>query len=136
MKSFINSGFPVRYRKKLQGSLDLYFPADTKSTQLPDTLPKGILYHKFIHQTDKKEDGGEMSQAWRDMNEADGWRHVFYDDERADTWISRRLRNSDVAWAWHALRRGVLKADFFRYLVVLVQGGLVSCHAIGNCCVL
>lgn len=67
-----------------------------------------------------------MSRKWRDMNSADGWKYVFYDDERANTWISRQLRGSEVAWAWHALRRGVLKADFFRYLVVLVQGGLVS----------
>ncbi|KAJ9115018.1 hypothetical protein QFC22_005346 [Naganishia vaughanmartiniae] len=126
IKSFANKAFPVRYRKKLERSIDLYFPADTRSMQLPEALPKGILDYKFIHQTDKKEDGGKMSQAWRDMNQADGWRHVFYDDERADTWISRQLRNSEVAWAWGALRRGVLKADFFRYLVVLVQGGLYS----------
>lgn len=60
------------------------------------------------------------------MNEADGWRYVFYDDARADVWVSRQLRGSEVAWAWAALRRGVLKADFLRYLVVLVQGGVVS----------
>lgn len=67
-----------------------------------------------------------MSRAWRDMNSVDGWKYVFYDDERANTWISRQLRGSEVAWTWQALRRGVLKADFFRYLVVLVQGGVVS----------
>jgi alpha 1,6-mannosyltransferase len=73
-----------------------------------------------------------MSEAWREMNAADGWRYVFYDDERADTWISRQLRGSEVGWAWSALRRGVLRADFLRYLVVLVQGGVVSCASLSN----
>ena len=68
-----------------------------------------------------------MSEEWRTMNEPDGWRYVFYDDARADVWVSRQLRGSEVAWAWGALRRGVLRADFLRYLVVLVQGGIVSC---------
>ncbi|KAJ9111370.1 hypothetical protein QFC19_001138 [Naganishia cerealis] len=126
IKSFVNRAFPVRYRKKLERSIDLYFPADPQRTEAPEATPKGILNFKFIHQTDKNEDGGEMSQAWRDLNQPEGWKYAFYDDERADIWISRLLRNSEVAWAWQSLRRGVLKADFFRYLVVLMQGGVYS----------
>lgn len=129
LKASVNIDFPVRYRKKLERSIDMYFPANTREIHPSNTLPKSMMDYKFIHQTDKVKDGGAMSRSWKDMNSPDGWKYVFYDDDRADTWISRQLRGSEVAWAWHALRRGVLKADFFRYLVVLVQGGVVSFFA-------
>jgi hypothetical protein len=31
-----------------------------------------------------------------------------------------------VMWAWEYMKRGVMRADFFRYLVVLLEGGVVS----------
>lgn len=130
LRASIDTDFPSRYRKRLSRSIDLYFPRDPRrdapsSTADADVKPKSMMDYRFIHQTDKVHDGGTMSSAWREMNAAQGWKHVFYDDARATTWIGRQFRASEVARAWQGMRRGVLRADFFRYLVVLVQGGVV-----------
>jgi hypothetical protein len=43
-------------------------------------------------------------------------------DSRAAPSASER----GVMWAWEYMKRGVMRADFFRYLVVLLEGGVVS----------
>jgi hypothetical protein len=43
-------------------------------------------------------------------------------DSRAAPSVSER----GVMWAWEYMKRGVMRADFFRYLVVLLEGGVVS----------
>lgn len=87
---------------------------------------------KTIFQTDKNE---TMSGA-RWVEENPGWTLDFYDDADADRFVRDTFpaaeppkdKNGheveDVAWAWGALKRGVLKADLLRYLLPLVKGGV------------
>jgi alpha 1,6-mannosyltransferase len=82
--------------------------------------------YKTIHQTDKERDGGRASREWREMNEPDGWSYNFMDDAATQEWISDVWAGSPVEWAWQFMHRGVLRADFFRYLITLVQGGVYS----------
>ena len=44
----------------------------------------------------------------------------------AQEWVEENFRASDVEWAWGYMHRGVLRADFLRYLLPLVEGGVYS----------
>lgn len=100
----------------------------------------------LIHQTDKESDpDNKHTRTWADMNKNDGWTTRFYDDDQAEIWLMERLgtkptpvdggdghqsdhqdETGDILWAWRYMKRGVMKADFFRYLVVMFDGGVVS----------
>lgn len=87
------------------------------------------------------------------QSQAKHWSVKFYDDAKAWAWLEslRVTRNhqktmaqshelderqeldqqdttdvSKMEWAWVAMTRGVLRADYFRYLVILFRGGVVS----------
>ncbi|KDN43566.1 glycosyltransferase family 32 protein [Tilletiaria anomala UBC 951] len=57
----------------------------------------------------------------------------FLNDSAANTWMSDQFAAptgstglSKTLQAWHALPRGVMRADFLRYLLLLVEGGTWS----------
>lgn len=60
------------------------------------------------------------------MNQEDGWKLNFLDDNEAWAWVGKTFPNTDVMWAWSYMHRGVLRADFLRYLLPLVEGGVYS----------
>lgn len=88
-------------------------------------LPSMISY-KNIFQTDKKSAHNAETQLWESMNRADGWTLDFYNDTESQAWVEETFGDSQVVWAWDYLPRGVLKADFLRYLLPLVKGGVYS----------
>ncbi|WVR08900.1 hypothetical protein IAU60_005959 [Kwoniella sp. DSM 27419] len=89
--------------------------------------PPAMIAYKHIHQTDKEYNpDNDLSQKWKNMNEADGWTLNFLDDAGAQSWTESQFGGSQVVWAWHFMHRGVLKADFLRYLLPLVVGGVYS----------
>ncbi|WVQ93038.1 hypothetical protein IAU59_000102 [Kwoniella sp. CBS 9459] len=86
-----------------------------------------MISYKTIHQTDKTfNPENELTQEWKQLNAADGWELNFLDDNAAQGWVERLFRASQVEWAWHFMHRGVLKADFLRYLLPMVLGGVYS----------
>ncbi|WWC63834.1 uncharacterized protein I303_106439 [Kwoniella dejecticola CBS 10117] len=98
------------------------------STFYPDQphSPSMISY-KYIHQTDKEYNPeNELPKVWESINKPDGWRMNFLDDAQAHNWMLSQFEGSDVNWAWDYMHRGVLKADFLRYLLPLVVGGVYS----------
>ena len=86
-----------------------------------------MISYKNIHQTDRNETTlGEETQAWLDMNTSDGWTLNFLSDTAAARWIKANFEDSDIEWAWNYMHRGVLRADFLRYLLLLIEGGVYS----------
>lgn len=87
-----------------------------------------MIDHKMIHQTDKEPQSqfNRFSQLWRDKNAPDGWTTNFLDDAAAEEWVRGEFEGSPVEWTWDFLHRGVLKADFLRYLLPLIRGGVYS----------
>lgn len=77
--------------------------------------------------TDKTFDPqNKIIQSWAETNSKDGWQINFLDDQQAQNWVEMNFRRTDVEWAWNFMHRGVLKADFLRYLLPLVHGGVYS----------
>lgn len=86
-----------------------------------------MVDYKTIWQTDKTmESMGDDSQEWLRQNEADGWTLNFLDDAAAAEWVKQKFVGGDVIWTWEYMTRGVLQADFLRYLLPLVEGGVYS----------
>jgi alpha 1,6-mannosyltransferase len=86
-----------------------------------------MISYKTIHQTDKsKQELNAETRSWVEMNEKDGWRLNFLDDQDAWDWVQRVFPGSDIEWAWKYMHRGVLRADFLRYLLPLIEGGVYS----------
>lgn len=87
---------------------------------------------RTIFQTDKE--ATKSGDLW--VSENPGWNLEFYNDKDADRFVRETFppaeppkdKNGhevqDVAWAWSALDRGVLRADMLRYLLPLVKGGV------------
>ncbi|WWC91016.1 uncharacterized protein L201_005956 [Kwoniella dendrophila CBS 6074] len=89
--------------------------------------PNSMISYKYIHQTDKEYDpSNELQKQWERINKPDGWSIHFLDDQQAHDWMLKWFRRSDVEFAWDYMHRGVLKADFLRYLLPLVMGGVYS----------
>lgn len=108
-------------------------------THLPSTLrglfseparptmgPPSMISYKTIHQTDKTKEINDMTRQWVSMNENDGWRLNFLDDDDAWAWVQSKFAGTDVEWAWTYMHRGVLRADFLRYMLPLIEGGVYS----------
>jgi alpha 1,6-mannosyltransferase len=82
-----------------------------------------MIEYRNIFQTDK-DAAPEAKKKWEAKNAADGWSVDFYDDERAQGWMEDNFAGSGVEWAWDFMKRGVLRADFLRYMLPLVKGGV------------
>lgn len=89
--------------------------------------PPSMISYKTIHQTDKSKDQMTWeTEEWIKYNAKDGWKLNFLDDEMAWKWVNEKFRMTDVEWSWSYMHRGVLRADFLRYLLPLVEGGVYS----------
>ncbi|WWD21213.1 hypothetical protein CI109_105697 [Kwoniella shandongensis] len=122
---------PMRFHSPFLSSIHTHLPPDYPNL-VPDypeakpTLPAMINY-KQIHQTDKKfDESNPLIKLWQDMNGPDGWTLNFLDDDGAGDWVDKYFARSDIEWAWKYMHRGVLRADFLRYLLPLVKGGVYS----------
>lgn len=99
--------------------------------------PTAMIESKSIYQTDKTKntEAEDAIGRWSEKNAADGWTVRFFDDADAASWMRDKFAGSEVEWAWDFMRRGVLRADFLRYMLPLVEGGVytdvdvsASCH--------
>lgn len=66
-------------------------------------------------------------ESWDEKNIEDGFRHYVFSDEIIDEWVRNEYSFvEEVLHAWELLPRMILKADFFRYLVIFARGGVYS----------
>lgn len=64
-------------------------------------------------------------QSWSSKNE--NFTHTIITDDMIDEWIFQEFANVPaVIEAWKLMPRFILKADFFRYLVIFARGGVYS----------
>ncbi|WVQ81321.1 hypothetical protein IAT38_003444 [Cryptococcus sp. DSM 104549] len=122
---------PMRLHSPLVSALHARLPPSH-----PDIIPDypnaqpfypSMISHKHIHMTDKTfNPDNKLIRSWQAMNKKDGWQLNFLDDAQAGEWVDSNFKRSDVEWAWKYMHRGVLRADFLRYLLPLVQGGVYS----------
>lgn len=93
---------------------------------LPDKASafSSLLDHKHIFQTDKLGRETDETRSWKTENPI--WDYRLMDDREADEWVGHWFGGSEVEWTWRFMKVGVLKADFLRYLVMLVHGGVYS----------
>lgn len=87
-----------------------------------------MIDYKNIFQTDKtrNEDAERAITRWDEKNQNDGWKVRFFDDADAEAWMRDSFQGSEVEWAWEFMKRGVLRADFFRYMLPLIEGGVYT----------
>lgn len=82
-----------------------------------------------IHQTwrSKNLDGDQdllsKTNTWRNLNP--GYDYTLYDDAEADTFMRENFP-APIYEAYSLMPKPVLKADFFRYAVLLIRGGVYS----------
>jgi mannosyltransferase OCH1-like enzyme len=94
--------------------------------QVADARRKRIP--SIIHQTwfeeitaDKYPQLARLQNSWANS----GWEYRFYDDEDARQYIARNFPQTFVE-AYDAVIPGAFKADLFRYLVLLKDGGIYA----------
>ncbi|EJU01022.1 hypothetical protein DACRYDRAFT_28990, partial [Dacryopinax primogenitus] len=66
---------------------------------------------------------------WETNPERSGWNRTFLSDEGADEYVRSYLGppgESELAWVWNILPKGVLRSDMLRYLALLLEGGVYS----------
>lgn len=94
-------------------------------------LKEQMPWNKEIWQSWKNEELGEWRDTWKNHNP--DWKYRLVLDSQADTLIrSTYAQVPDVLEIWNALKRPVLKADLFRYLVIYAYGGAVPALLIGH----
>jgi alpha 1,6-mannosyltransferase len=84
-----------------------------------------MIDYKNVYMTNKVLDPDPVHK-WEKKNGADGWAVQFYDDDQGRDWMERHFAGTDVEQTWNWLKRPVLKADFLRYLLPMVQGGVYA----------
>lgn len=66
-----------------------------------------------------------FQKTWETKNP--GYKHYVIADQQCDSMVNQLYENvPDVAEAWNAMPKSILKADFFRYLILFARGGVYS----------
>ncbi|KZT61372.1 glycosyltransferase family 32 protein, partial [Calocera cornea HHB12733] len=117
---FVRRAFPAHLHPELIQALA------TPPANPPTPIPKKIW------QTHRSEESSPLDTTrtwWETNRDVDGWNRTFLSDEGADQWVREWLgapQESEIAWVWNTLPRGVLRSDMLRYLVLLLEGGVYS----------
>lgn len=54
------------------------------------------------------------------------WEIKYFDDDKLEQWVQDMFGGSRAQEIWKGLPRAVLKADVFRYMAMLVEGGIYT----------
>ena len=82
-----------------------------------------MIDHKTIYQINKAL-VPESINKWNAANRPDGWDVHFFDDWQGNRWVHDTFNGTAIQWAWSYMTRPVLRADFLRYMLPLVNGGV------------
>lgn len=77
----------------------------------------------IIHQTGPAFRPSSHSTAW--IGQGPDWGYYFYNDYSAALFVKSHMPQ-DIYEAYYSMPEPVLQADYFRYIVLLVKGGLYS----------
>ncbi|KAL1409799.1 hypothetical protein Q8F55_003796 [Vanrija albida] len=127
LREFVDVSFPKRARAVLQASLDTYLWEQRNASRVAwDT-------EKRVWQTDKDGESRNTDEVltWATGWAArEGWDWKLYRDQEARDWEESQLKEhgvvSQVHYLWTHLPTGILRSDMFRYLVLLLRGGIYS----------
>lgn len=80
---------------------------------------------KIIYQTFKTDQIPWLTKIYIKcfMRKNKGYRYEFYDDQRVDAFIKKSF-DEEVYKAYSKLQIGAAKADFFRYAILYIHGGI------------
>lgn len=66
-----------------------------------------------------------LQKSWAEMNPT--YKHTVLTDKQCDSVVNDLFQSvPDVTKAWNAMPKSILKADFFRYLILYARGGVYS----------
>ena len=109
--------------KPLRQRLEYYFPYDPTASKFPGYIWQ--TWKTTPASPDFSEDFRGREASWTEKHP--GFVHEVLTDDNA-RYVLRHLYSAvpDVVAAYEALPRPVLKADFFRYLILLARGGIYT----------
>lgn len=106
----------------LRQQLSFLFPYEPKrgfQKNIWQTWKVGLDHHDFPAKY------RQFSESWTAKNP--GYKHNLITDDQCDALINDIYSAvPDVAEAWNAMPKSILKADFFRYLILFARGGVYS----------
>lgn len=106
----------------LRAQLAFHFPYDTYSP-----IPHNIFQTWKVSKTSPsfpKAFVGPL-ESWPEKNP--DYAHTLITDDIIDEWVHQEFSNvPEVTKAWDLMPKFILKADFFRYLVIFARGGVYS----------
>lgn len=117
---FKQNSIPVD--SSLRSKLSFYFPYNSKSP-----LPKNIFQTWKTGPDDPKFSKSFLSsyKSWKNLNT--NFTYSLITDEVIDEWVENEFYQiPELIHAWKLLPKKILKADFFRYLVIFARGGVYS----------
>lgn len=124
------SKLPLEIYETLSSSLHYHLPQSHKDL-IPQPInskyqAESVIEQNTIFQTDKELNDEALNNAdlWLDLNK--GWKVDFFTDQDMQQFVDENFGKSEIGWAWEFMSRGVLKADFWRYLIPLVRGGVYT----------
>jgi alpha 1,6-mannosyltransferase len=107
---------PIRAQLAFNFPYDEYAPIPHNIFQTWKVKPDNINFKKEFIGTAK---------SWPKENE--NFIHTIITDDMLDEWVSQEFSNiPDIIKAWNLLPKIILKADFFRYLIIFARGGVYS----------
>lgn len=126
MKNYFNS-LILKYNKlpsnaSLRAQLAFYFPYDENSK-----ISNNIFQTWKVPMSDRlfPKQFIRLSQSWSLKNP--NFTHSIITDDMIDEWIFQEFSNVPlIIKTWKLLPKFILKADFFRYLVIFSRGGIYS----------
>ncbi len=86
-------------------------------------IPKNIF--QTHASTELTEGAYKAIQSWRELNPT--WNHYFFTDADQRIFIEENF-SPDVLWAYDQLIPGAYKADFWRYCILYIKGGIYVDH--------
>lgn len=92
------------------------------SSNTESLIPR--IIHQTYHQTITRESHPKESRLVESLK-ATGWEYKFYDDEAIIKFLRMHFP-SEIQEAYDAIMPGAFKADFFRYCVLLIEGGVYA----------
>lgn len=96
---------------------------DLEGRELPQTIWQTRARRKT---GDDYDDGDYMGDSFAVLNPA--WKRFVLDDDQLEAWVKDQLgdKPSGLYDSWAAVKAGIAKADFFRYLAMALEGGVYS----------
>ncbi|GAA5996878.1 glycosyltransferase family 32 protein [Rhodotorula paludigena] len=136
LETFLRDHLPPAYSNEADPSalihaLRSFFSAPLAgAVRPPPAIPHTVWHTAPADEAFKRKK--DTLRSWTERN--DGWTVVRHNDSQADAWVRRRftLDSNDggahgVVRAWERLAEpAVLRSDFWRYLVLAVEGGVYA----------